>query len=57
MLMNRAVEIVESLGVTNVTYKNEAVWIENIDEERKTAFVKNLNTGDSEQVEIAELKE
>lgn len=55
--LNRAIEIVKSLGVTDVTYKNESVWIEDINAEQETAFVKKLATGDIEEVRISELME
>lgn len=57
LVLKRAIEIVKSLGVTDVTYKNESVWIEDIDAKQGTAFVKKLATGDIEEVEIAELGE
>jgi H-type small acid-soluble spore protein len=56
MLAKRAVEIFHSPTVTEVTYKNNAIWIENIDE-YGTAQIKDLKTNKIDKVFVAELEE
>jgi small acid-soluble spore protein H (minor) len=51
----RAQEIVESLGVIEVLYKNAPVWIEQLDGQR--ADVRYLETGRCVQVPVTELVE
>lgn len=53
----KALEIVESKGVINVSYKGSSVWIENINEETHEARVKELNTNRNFVVDISELIE
>lgn len=57
MVLERTKEIINSLGVIDVKYKDESVWIEKINVERGTAFVKSLVTGNIEEASISELKE
>ncbi|GIM29600.1 hypothetical protein CPJCM30710_22660 [Clostridium polyendosporum] len=57
MDVKRANEIVESLGVINVTYKGNSVWIENINEVNNEAKVKDINTEKVFTVEVSDLKE
>jgi H-type small acid-soluble spore protein len=57
MKEHRAKEIMESLGYTNVTYKNELVWIENIKGNHQTAFVKNMDSKNEMEVPLEELEE
>lgn len=57
MEIKRANEIVNSLGVINVNYNGNPVWIENIHSENNQATVKDLNTEKELLVDISELKE
>ncbi|MFD3157143.1 H-type small acid-soluble spore protein [Haloimpatiens sp. FM7330] len=57
MNLKRGEEIINSLGVINVTYKDKPVWIENINEERKIAKVKYINSTESISVPISQLNE
>jgi small acid-soluble spore protein H (minor) len=57
MNLKKAIEIVDSLGVINITYKNSPVWIENINRENRTAQVKDLKTDKFMEVSISELVE
>lgn len=57
MDIKRATKIIESLGVIEVNYKGDPVWLENINKESNTAKVKNINTDKELNVEISDLKE
>lgn len=57
MRLEEAEEIYNSRGVINVTYKNNPVWIEDIQRESQTAHVKDLQTDELKEVPILELKE
>ena len=57
MLTERAVEIINSLGVINVTYKNNPVWIEDIERESNKIQVKDLKTNEVIEVEALDLVE
>lgn len=57
MELKRAEDIYNSLGVTNVTYKSRNIWIEDIQKESNTAHIKDLKTGELEEVSVSELKE
>lgn len=57
MLTERAVEIINSLGVINVTYNNKSVWIEDIQRENNKVQVKDLKTNEVIEVEISDLIE
>ena len=57
MLTERAVEIINSLGVINVTYNNKPVWIEDIQRENNKVQVKDLKTNEVIEVEVSELVE
>ncbi|MCY6485783.1 H-type small acid-soluble spore protein [Clostridium aestuarii] len=57
MIVERAEEILHSLGVINVTYENNPVWIENIEKENKTVSIKNLKTNKLIEVPISDLNE
>ncbi|MDP4143144.1 MAG: small, acid-soluble spore protein, H family [Bacillota bacterium] len=48
--------IKESHGVINVTYKNDPVWIYNVEEDNRLVKVKNLRTNKIEDVPLVELK-
>lgn len=57
MDIKRASEIVESLGVIEVNYKGEPVWLQNIYEEDKIVKVKNMRTDEELNVDIKDLHE
>ena len=57
MKIVRAKEIVESHGVINVVYKNKPIWIEYLQEDEKTAMVKDMIDNVVYEVNIEELKE
>lgn len=57
MNIKRANEIVRSLGVIDVNYKSNPVWIERIHEETNEIDVKDLNTNKHFTVNAAELSE
>ncbi|MCY6372563.1 H-type small acid-soluble spore protein [Clostridium ganghwense] len=57
MIKERAEEIIDSLGVINVTYKNNPIWIKYIERENETAHIKNLKTNESMEVAISDLNE
>ena len=53
----KAFEIVESLGVVDVTYNGIPVWIENINEQTNEVKVKDLNSDTRFLVNVSELSE
>jgi small acid-soluble spore protein H (minor) len=53
----KAFEIVESLGVVDVTYNGIPVWIENINEETNEVKVKDINSDTRFLVDVSELSE
>lgn len=57
MNTERAAEILQSAKVIDVTYQNNSVWIEDVNKDRNTAMVKNLNTDDIREVPVTELQE
>lgn len=57
MNTERAAEILQSAKIIDVTYQNNAVWIEDVNKDRNTAMVKNLNTDDIHEVPVTELHE
>lgn len=57
MNIEKAVEIVESLGVVDVTYNGNPVWIESISRQSNQARVKNLKTEEELMVSVDDLKE
>lgn len=57
MDIKRAVEIIESLGVIEVSYKGESVWLQNINKESDTVKVKNMKTNKELNVNIGDLEE
>jgi small acid-soluble spore protein H (minor) len=57
MDIKRANEIIESLGVIEVSYKGDTVWLENINEQSNTIRVKNMKTDEKLNVGITDLKE
>ncbi|KOA19673.1 small, acid-soluble spore protein H [Clostridium homopropionicum DSM 5847] len=54
---NRACEIIESLGVIEVKYKGDPVWLGNIDRNSDIIKVKNLETNQEFNVDIKDLQE
>lgn len=57
MNFKRAEEIVQSLGVINVTYRDKAIWIEDVQKASNTAHIKDLKTSEIKEVSLTELKE
>ncbi|MBU5592781.1 H-type small acid-soluble spore protein [Clostridium sp. MSJ-4] len=57
MDIKRATEIVKSLGVIDVNYKGNSVWIENINQKDNEAVVKDLKTNKEFPVDISQLEE
>ncbi|AJA46556.1 small acid-soluble spore protein [Clostridium pasteurianum DSM 525 = ATCC 6013] len=57
MDIKKANEIVESLGVIDVNYKGNPVWIESINEGTNEIQIKDLNTDKHFTVNAAELSE
>lgn len=57
MQTNRANEIINSPKKIEVLYKNNSVWIENVDTTNSTANVKILDTNEILKVPVNDLKE
>lgn len=57
MNYDRAQEIVKSTGVIEVFYRNDSVWIEELDKLNKKATVKVLNTVKKLDVPLDDLEE
>lgn len=57
MLRKRAEEIINSKGIINVTYKNNPVWLEQINDESESANVKIINSNKHLEVPISDLNE
>lgn len=57
MDIKRASEIIESLGVIEVSYKGDPVWLENINEQSNTVRVKNMKTDQQLNVGARDLEE
>lgn len=57
MQANRAYEIINSPNRIEVIYKDNSVWIENVDTTNSTANVKILNTNEILKVPVNELNE
>ena len=57
MDLDRAREVSMSLGVIEVIYDGNEVWLEEVDEESKTALVKNLKTNQQCLIPISMLQE
>lgn len=57
MNYDRAQEIVKSTGVIEVFYRNDSVWIEELDKLNKKATVKILNTVKKLDVPLDDLEE
>lgn len=57
MHANRAEEIMKSLNIIGVQYRNNYVWIEDIDKGRNTAHVTYLEKRNTIHVDIDQLEE
>lgn len=57
MDIKKANEIIESLGVIEVSYKGDPVWLESINEQSNTVKVKNMKTDKELNVDIRDLEE
>ncbi len=57
MLMKRAQEIFNSKGVFDVKYKNDDVWINELNFDKQTAIIKDLNNNQLMEVEVSNLIE
>jgi small acid-soluble spore protein H (minor) len=55
--LDRAREISRSLGVIEVTYDGDDVWLEELDEESQTALVKNLKSSQQCLIPLSMLQE
>lgn len=54
----RAQEILDSKGIIEVDYKDQAVWINSINRDDETAEISIIDSeSDYEQVELGELRE
>lgn len=57
MDLDRAREVSMSLGAIEVIYDGSEVWLEEVDEESKTALVKNLKTNQQCLIPLSMLEE
>lgn len=57
MLSKRAAEIIQSTSNIEVIYKGSSVWINNLNSENNTAYVRDINTKKEMEVPISELNE
>ncbi|WP_027626254.1 H-type small acid-soluble spore protein [Clostridium lundense] len=57
MDLHRAMEIKQSLGVINVSYNGNLVWLETINKDNNEVLVKDLNNDNKFVVNVSELKE
>jgi len=55
MLIDRALEVLNSTEKLRVLYSSQPVWIEGINTEKRTATVKIMGTDLLEEVPISEL--
>lgn len=55
MIIDRALEILNSTEKFRVLYSNEPVWIQGINTEKRTATIELMGTGFLEEVPISEL--
>jgi H-type small acid-soluble spore protein len=53
----RATEILHSQKIFEVTYQNNSVWIEDVNQNKNTAVVKNLDTNKVSEVPVNALIE
>ena len=57
MNASRAEQIIKSSDVIGVKYRNNYVWIENVDKGRNTAYVTYLEERNTVHVDIDQLEE
>lgn len=57
MQLERVSEILKSPDNLEVLYNNNPVWIDDIDEDKKTASVRFLNSDETLEVPVNELEE
>jgi small acid-soluble spore protein H (minor) len=57
MQLERVSEILKSPDNIEVLYNNNPVWIDDIDEDKKTASVRFLNSDETLEVPVNELEE
>lgn len=57
MQTKRAEEIIKSLEEIEVRYQNSAVWLENVNKEKNTVYVKMLDEGNFMEVPANQLQE
>ena len=57
VLTQRASEILKSPDTIKVLYNNTPVWIDSIDETKQTAGIRLLETGNTLEVPVNELRE
>lgn len=57
MIMDRAIEILNSKDNVRVLYENAPVWIESIDKDTKKATVKRIGIDQTEEVLVSSLKD
>ncbi|MEJ8553544.1 H-type small acid-soluble spore protein [Tepidibacter sp. Z1-5] len=57
MILRRVTEILQSNDNIEVLYKDEPIWIENLDSRTKTAYVKSIDNDKRMVVPIIELVE
>ncbi|MEG6616670.1 H-type small acid-soluble spore protein [Peptococcaceae bacterium 1198_IL3148] len=53
----RATEILHSQNTIEVTYQNNSIWIEDVNQSKNTAVVKNLDTDKVSEVPVSALQE
>ena len=54
MNIERAKEIFASYGVINVEYKDKPVWIEDVDSEKQTVYIKYLDNENKTEMVYAD---
>jgi len=57
MDLHRVMEIKQSLGVINVSYNGNLVWLETVNKGNNKVLVKDLNNNNEFMVNVSDLKE
>ncbi|ARC86091.1 small acid-soluble spore, H-type family protein [Clostridium argentinense CDC 2741] len=57
MDLHRVMEIKQSLGVINVSYNGNLVWLETVNKANNKVLVKDLNNNNEFMVNVSDLKE
>ncbi|WP_454054901.1 H-type small acid-soluble spore protein [Clostridium sp. Marseille-Q7071] len=57
MDLHRVMEIKQSLGVINVSYNGNLVWLETVNKGNNEVLVKDLNNNNEFMVNVSDLKE